>query len=131
MSNKTSNLSLDEIFILAKTSLMAHGANEENADAVATTVTNAERDGSISHGLFRIPGYIKALKSKKVDGSARPEISEITPVILKCDAMNGFAPLAHNYGIKKLIEAAKNLVLLAYQSNAVITLQHFGQRLRQ
>ena len=107
MTNKTSNLSLDEIFILAKTSLMAHGANEENADAVATTVTNAERDGSISHGLFRIPGYIKALQSKKVNGSASPEISEITPVILKCDAMNGFAPLAHNYGIKKLIEAAK------------------------
>ena len=107
MTNKTTNLSLDEIFNLAKTSLIKHGANEENAKAVATTVTNAERDGSISHGLFRIPGYIKALQSKKVDGSAKPEITEVTPVIFKCDAKNGFAPLAHQYGIKKLIQAAK------------------------
>ena len=35
-----------------------------------------------------------------------PEIEEITPVILRCDAQNGFAPLAHKYGIEKLINAA-------------------------
>jgi delta1-piperideine-2-carboxylate reductase len=35
-----------------------------------------------------------------------PEITEITPVILRCDAQNGFAPLAHKYGIEKLINAA-------------------------
>ena len=107
MPSKTININLDEIFSLAKAALINHGANEENADAVAKTVTNAERDGSISHGLFRIPGYIKALQSKKVDGSAKPEIEEVTPVILRCDAKNGFAPLAHQYGIKKLIEAAQ------------------------
>ena len=56
MTSKTIELSLDEIFNLAKASLLKHGANEENADAVANTVTNAERDGSLSHGLFRIPG---------------------------------------------------------------------------
>ena len=107
MASKTIDVNLDEIFSLAKAALINHGANEENADAVAKIVTNAERDGSISHGLFRIPGYIKALQSKKVDGSAKPEIEEVTPVILRCDAKNGFAPLAHQYGIKKLIEAAQ------------------------
>ncbi len=107
MPSKTININLDEIFSLAKAALINHGANEENADAVAKTVTNAERDGSISHGLFRIPGYIKALESKKVDGSAKPEIEEVTPVRLRCDAKKGFAPLAHQYGIKKLIEAAQ------------------------
>jgi delta1-piperideine-2-carboxylate reductase len=106
MTSKTTDLSLDEIFNLAKSALINNGANEENADAVASTVTNAERDGSVSHGLFRIPGYIKALQSNKVDGSAVPEIEEITPVILRCDAQNGFAPLAHKYGIEKLINAA-------------------------
>jgi len=107
MTSKTIDIGLDEIFNLAKAALISHGANEENANAVATTVTNAERDGSISHGLFRIPGYVKSLQSKKVNGSAKPEITEVTPVILKCDAKNGFAPLAHQYGIKKLIEAAQ------------------------
>ena len=41
MSPKTTELSLDEIFSLAKKALINNGANEENADAVATTVTNA------------------------------------------------------------------------------------------
>ena len=107
MTSKTIDINLDEIFSLAKAALIKHGANEENAEAVANTVTNAERDGSISHGLFRIPGYIKALQSKKVDGCAKPEIEQVTPVILRCNAKNGFAPLAHQYGIKKLIEAAQ------------------------
>ena len=107
MTSTTIELSLDEIFNLAKAALINNGANEENADAVATTVTNAERDGSISHGLFRIPGYIKALQSKKVDGSAVPEIKEVTPIIFRCDAKNGFAPLAHQYGVEKLIKAAQ------------------------
>ena len=119
MSPTTTKLSLDEIFKLAKAALISNGADEENADAVATTVTNAERDGSVSHGLFRIPGYIKALKSNKVDGSARPEIKEVTPTIFRCDAQNGFAPLAHKYGIKKLIDAANTLVLQAFLFSAV------------
>ena len=106
MTSMTTELSLDEIFNLAKAALINNGANEENADAVANTVTNAERDGSVSHGLFRIPGYVKALKSNKVDGSAKPEIEEVTPTIFRCDAHNGFAPLAHKYGLEKLIKAA-------------------------
>ena len=70
----TTNLSLEEIYNLALKTLKFNGCDELNATAVANTVTNAERDGSISHGLFRIPGYIAALKSKKVKGDARPKI---------------------------------------------------------
>ena len=62
----TTDLSLEEIYTLALKTLKFNGCDEINAEAVANTVTNAERDGSISHGLFRIPGYIAALKSKKV-----------------------------------------------------------------
>ena len=36
MSPTTTKLTLDEIFNLAKTALTNNGANEENADAVAT-----------------------------------------------------------------------------------------------
>ncbi len=49
----TTALSLDEIYDIANTALLSAGANEKkNADAVAQTVTRAERDGSHSHGLF-------------------------------------------------------------------------------
>ena len=61
----TTALSLNEIYSLAKQTLLHNGCDEMNAEAVAKTVTHAERDGSVSHGLFRIPGYTAALRSKK------------------------------------------------------------------
>ena len=61
----TTSLQLNEIYELAFNVLKKHGCDELNAGAVATTVMHAERDGSVSHGLFRIPGYVASLKSKK------------------------------------------------------------------
>ena len=51
-------LSLEEIFNLAKEVLSSNGCDEISSNAVATTASTAERDGSASHGLFRIPGYV-------------------------------------------------------------------------
>ena len=64
------SLSLDEIYALAHDAMTAHGCNDANAGALADIVMRAERDGSHSHGLFRVPGYVKALRSGKVDGKA-------------------------------------------------------------
>ena len=113
MTIETVELSLVEIFELAKTTLMKYGANKENADAIANTVTIAERDGSISHGLFRLPSYIAGLKNNKVNGKAKPELEEITPIVFRCDAKNGYASIAHNYSIPSVIAAAKKFGLAA------------------
>jgi len=103
----TTDLGLDEIHALAHAALSAAGADEANADAVATTVTNAERDRAISHGLFRIPGYVTTLKSGKVNGSADPRPENTTPVVLRCDGQNGHAPLALARCMGPLAEAAR------------------------
>ena len=113
MAIPTIELSLTEIYDLAKAALLNHGTNEENAAAIANTVTTAERDGSLSHGLFRIPGYITGLKSKKVDGNAKPDVEEVTPIIFRCDAKGGYAPLAHQYCLPPLIAAAKKFGIAA------------------
>ena len=118
MANSTINLSVAEIFDLSKTALLKHGANDENAEAIANTVTTAERDGSLSHGLFRIPGYVTGLKSKKVDGTAKPEVEEVTPIVFRCDAKKGYAPIAHQYCLPPLIAAAKKFGL------AAVSIQH-------
>ena len=54
----TISLSLEKIYQLAKKTLSFNGCDEINAEAVSRTVANAERDGSVSHGLFRIPGSV-------------------------------------------------------------------------
>ncbi len=100
----TTALSLEEIYSLAKKTLLFNGCDEINAEAVATTVTHAERDGSISHGLFRIPGYTKALRSKKVKGNARPTNTFLTQNTIRVDGDYGFAPTAIKVGIPALVE---------------------------
>ncbi|MFK7754992.1 MAG: Ldh family oxidoreductase, partial [Sedimentitalea sp.] len=108
---ETVNLELDEIAALTREVLMANGADAANAGAVSQTVTKAERDGALSHGLFRVPGYVTALKSGKVDGKARPKLDTKTPVVLTCDAQNAFAPMAHQACLPQVIETAKTFGL--------------------
>ncbi len=100
-------LNLDAVEILARTCLLANGCNDANAAAVADTILQAERDGCHSHGLLRLPGYVAALASGKVDGHAQPEVTAVSPSMLRVDAGGGFAPLALNTGRPALIEAAK------------------------
>ena len=64
------NLSLSEIQNLALKAFTQNGCNSQNAEALTRTVVAAERDGSHSHGLFRVPGYVASLRSGKVNGAA-------------------------------------------------------------
>jgi len=100
----TTALSLDEIYSLAKQTLLHNGCDEINAEAVSKTVTHAERDGSVSHGLFRIPGYTAALRSKKVKGDACPTNHFRTQNAIRVDGDYGFAPTAIQVGIPTLVE---------------------------
>jgi delta1-piperideine-2-carboxylate reductase len=98
---------LSEIEDLATACLRANGCDEPNARAVAQTMTAAERDGSAGHGLFRMPGYVAALRSGKVDGKAKPTVERVSTGALRVDAHGGFAPLALKAGRDPLIEAAR------------------------
>ena len=62
----TVSLTLDEIFDLAKKTLLANGCDDETASILADLIMKAERDGSLSHGLFRLPAYVSGLKSGKL-----------------------------------------------------------------
>ncbi len=102
----TTPLALNEIYDLAHAALSAAGADDDNATAVSRTVADAERDGSHSHGLFRIPGYVAGLKSGKVNGKANPQPQQ-NAAIVRCDGENGYAPLALSRSIEPLTAAAK------------------------
>ncbi|MEM7564710.1 MAG: Ldh family oxidoreductase [Pseudomonadota bacterium] len=119
----TTELSLEEIYTLARTALVKAGSHDEMADAVANTVMRAERDGSHSHGLFRIPGYVASLKSGKVNASANPTVEAVTPVLIRCDADHGYAPLAHARCLPRVAEAAHQYGIAMAQ---IIRSHHFA-----
>ena len=105
----TTPLSLEAIHDLAFTVLAANGCDAANAAAVAGTVTAAERDGARSHGLFRMPGYVAALRNGRVRGDAAPSVQLVTPAFLRVDGAGGFAPLALERGLPALADAARKL----------------------
>lgn len=102
----TRRLSLEEIEALATTTLRARGFSPEQAAGIATTVMIAERDGCQSHGLFRIPFYIAALKNPTADPQAVPTLSLSDSSVVHVDSHHGFCPLALQTGLPALIEKA-------------------------
>ena len=101
------SLTLDEIFDLAKKILLANGCDEETAAILSDLIKNAERDGSLSHGLFRLPAYVSGLKSGKINGKGKPEVKKISPSVIKVSGNNCLAPVVLNKGIPELVKAAK------------------------
>ena len=89
-------MTIKEIYDLTNSVLLFNGCDELNANSVANTVSTAERDGSVSHGLFRVPGYVASLKSKKVNGKARPKVEKLTQNVIRVNGDYGFAPISIN-----------------------------------
>ena len=103
----TVSLTLDEISNLAKKTLIANGCDDETATILSDLIMKAERDGSLSHGLFRLPAYVSGLKSGKINGKARPEVKKISPSVIKVLGNNCLAPMVLNKGLPELIKTAK------------------------
>ena len=119
----TRDLSLDEIYSLAKNVMLANGCDTANAEALADIICRAERDGSHSHGLFRVPGYVKALRSGKVDGKAKPTIRHLTPAVIQVQGHGCFAPLAQAVGLPALTEATEKIGIAAL---SLVGVHHFA-----
>ena len=103
----TISLTLDEIFDLSKKTLLANGCNAETASILSDLIMKAERDGSLSHGLFRLPAYVSGLKSGKINGKGKPEVKIISPSVIRVLGNNCLAPVVLNKGVPELIKAAK------------------------
>ena len=84
----------DALLGLAERALIAHGYSALAAAPIARTIAQCERDGTRSHGLLRLPGYIEAVRSGWADGTVLPRVTARSPSMLVIDAGNGFTHLA-------------------------------------
>lgn len=95
------------------------GCSNGVATILAENMAAAERDGSRSHGVFRIPGYLASLKSGWVDGRAVPVVEDVAPGFLRVDGSNGFALPAMAAARDQLVEKARTngIALLAVRNS--------------
>nr|WP_256366971.1 Ldh family oxidoreductase [Acidisphaera sp. L21] len=87
--------------------LVAHGCSPHVATILAANCATAERDGSTSHGLFRMRHYVSTLRSGWVDGRAEPVIADAAPGFVRADAKNGFAQIALAEAAPLLVQKAR------------------------
>ena len=100
-----------------------HGCSDHVSRVLAENCAGAERDGALSHGIFRVDGYISTLKSGWVDGHAEPVIEDVAPGFLRADANNGFTLAATDAARAPLIAKARaaGVAVLATRNS-----QHFS-----
>jgi delta1-piperideine-2-carboxylate reductase len=101
------SISLDVLTATLRDILVAHGCSDTVADALAANCASATRDGSKSHGLFRMAGYVSTLRSGWVDGRAEPVVEDVAPGFVRVDARNGFTLPAHAAARSLLEEKAR------------------------
>ncbi len=101
------NLNLEDARDLANRCLKHNGCDNANAAAAADRMIEAERDGCASHGLFRLPWYVSGVKSGRVNGQARPRVTQLAPAVIGVDGDGGFAPLGQKIAHDALVGCAR------------------------
>ncbi len=115
-------LTLEEAKALAAAALKTADVSAENAEVVADALVAAERDGLASHGLSRVAYYADQARAGKVDGRARPSLSENAAVVM-VDARHGFAYPGVAAGLARAETLAREYGLAAV---GVTNSHHFG-----
>jgi delta1-piperideine-2-carboxylate reductase len=115
-------MSLEQVHELTVALLLAQGFSSDHSDAIASTVTAAERDECPNHGLFRIPFYVHALRAGQASGDAEPTVTDLAPGIIKVDAHYGFSPLALGRSHAALAARAKQQGIAALAVNNALNI---------
>lgn len=99
-------IDVTEIEARSLAALMAHGAGETQAAAVANAVARAEALGNVICGLYYLESYCTQLASGRVDGTVTPVVSLPRPGSVMSDAKFGFAQPAFTAGLPAAVAAA-------------------------
>ncbi len=108
---------LEDIESLCISILTRHGLSLQQAAAIAKVLAAGERDECRSHGVYRIPGCVKTVKSPKFRPNAIPEISPHTGPLLRVDAKFGFSCLALEMATPGLVARANEFGMAALVIN--------------
>ena len=88
-------VSIEGLSRLVEAVLAGNGFSPSNARVLANVIVAAERDGSRSHGLFRVKGYLAEVAGGWSDGTADPVVEDKAAGIIRVDARNGYCQPAY------------------------------------
>ena len=96
-----------ELERLAREIFVAWGTPPDDASWVATLLVRANLRGHDSHGIIRVPSYVKALEAGHVNPRPKITVEADTAILARLDGDSGFGQVVARRGIALAIEKAK------------------------
>jgi len=127
-------LSLPELERLCMQAVRAAGGSPELASSLAVATVAAERRGKTAVGAAHLIDYLDALRTARLNGTARPHLTRRRAAALTVDADRGAAQLAFDHAGDDLVEAARSCgvaVLSIHDSFPGGELGHYATRLAE
>ena len=113
----TVNMSLAELAELSFRVLTANGMAADHAHAITEVIVAGQRDECQSHGIYRLIVCVNTLRNGKVVPDARPELTDVSPALVRVDAKFGYSQLAFQMGSRVLVQKAKQVGIAALAIN--------------
>jgi LDH2 family malate/lactate/ureidoglycolate dehydrogenase len=120
---RPATLSAEDLEAVCERILGAVGTPPDTATIVARSLTTADLRGVSSHGVSRLPAYLRRVQAGLIRPAARPEVVAETPASVTLDGGAGFGHASGWHAIGLAIERATTQGVAAA---AVRNSTHFG-----
>jgi uncharacterized oxidoreductase len=104
---QTIDLSAPYLHALTRRLFLAAGASTTAADDVAGILVNSNLAGHDSHGVLRVPAYLRAIEAGQLQPAAEPRVIKEEPNLLVVDGQGGFGHYTAKYAMLRAIEKAR------------------------
>jgi LDH2 family malate/lactate/ureidoglycolate dehydrogenase len=100
-------VSLDELEQTVARVFRACGMSAEDSGLLADTLVSADATGVHSHGVLRVPEYVRKLRGGGVDPNGRPRLVVDNEAALVVDGGNAMGQVAGVFAMRQAIERAR------------------------
>ena len=107
---KTHLLHAPHLHAIARNIFVAAGTARHIAEDVAEILVNANLAGHDSHGVLRVPAYLRGIDAGSLNPTAEPEVLAESANTLRVDGQQGFGHYISRWSIHRAIEKAKSAV---------------------
>ena len=121
--NSIVRVKAEDLFKFSLTVLKSVGVKEKDAEIVAENLVLANLRGVDSHGVIRLPAYVKRVRKGLINSSGSIEIVKNQESIALIDAHNNFGQVAAMRAVALAAEKAKKFGVAAV---GVRNANHFG-----
>lgn len=107
----------------ASACLMKMGLDETAAGVVAAVLLEADIRDKRSHGIIRLPHYVRRLRAGSIKAKPQMRVTPLAPAALLLDADDGMGHVAGELGMREAVATARKTGVCAV---SIVNSSHFG-----